>query len=266
MMTGRSLWVQLSLATQLLAGPFHDKPIAANDPRIINWGVAATVVRGPVEISAANGTLVGFGDASDATGPADATEDDPLSVVSLGDGGSATVRFDPPFSNLPGPDFVVFENSHMGGFLELAHVEVSSDGIHFFRFPSVSLTQTKAQIDTFDVLDPTEVHNLAGKHRAGLGTAFDLEELLEYEPAIDLQRITHVRVIDVVGSINPAHASRDSEGRIINDPYPTPFFTGGFDLDAIGAFSATRSLAKEVRCNMPLADFYNFSLMTTCKP
>lgn len=31
-----------------------------------------------------------------------------------------------------------------------------------------------------------------------------------------------------------SYASRDNEGRKINDPWPTQFFTGGFDLDAIG--------------------------------
>jgi hypothetical protein len=48
-----------------------------------------------------------------------------------------------------------------------------------------------------------------------------------------------VRVVDVVGSIDPAYARRDSDGRIVNDPWPTDFpiiGNGGFDLDAIGVF------------------------------
>jgi len=228
---------QLVLCPCLLAGPFADVPVAASDPRLINWAASAQVTRGPVEISVKGSALAGFGTPADATGPADATPEDPLNVVSLGDGGSATLHFNPPFENLPGPDFAVFENGHLGGFLELAHVEVSSDGIRFFRFPSISLTQTKEQVGTFDVLDPGKIRNLAGKYRAGQGTPFDLEDLRQHEPLLDLDRITHVRVIDVVGTIDPAHASYDSEGRIINDPYPTPFFTGGFDLDAVGAFS-----------------------------
>ena len=34
--------------------------------------------------------------------------------------------------------------------------------------------------------------------------------------------------------MNNLYASYDSQGNIINDPFPTPFETGGFDLDAIG--------------------------------
>jgi len=244
-MIRRFLSLQLALSPGLLAGPFVDAPVAASDPRLINWAAGASVTRGPVEISVENGARAGFGTAADATGPADATPEDPLSVVSLGDGGSATLIFNPPFANLPGPDFAVFENGHLGGFLELAHVEVSSDGTNFFRFPSISLTQTDEQVGSFDVLDPGKIHNLAGKYRAGFGTPFDLEDLRQHEPLLDLDRITHVRVIDVVGTIDPAHASYDSEGRIINDPYPTPFFTGGFDLDAVGAFSKTAATFAE---------------------
>jgi hypothetical protein len=38
----------------------------------------------------------------------------------------------------------------------------------------------------------------------------------------------------VVGSINPLYASYDAQGNIINEPYPTGFPQGGFDLDAVG--------------------------------
>ncbi len=37
----------------------------------------------------------------------------------------------------------------------------------------------------------------------------------------------------MVGSVDILYATRDSEGNIINDPWPTPFATGGFDLDAV---------------------------------
>ena len=60
-------------------------------------------------------------------------------------------------------------------------------------------------------------------------------------PGLDIQRITHVKVIDVVGSIDPDYASHDSHGNKVNDPWPTPFHTGGFDLDAIGVIHATGS-------------------------
>jgi hypothetical protein len=37
-----------------------------------------------------------------------------------------------------------------------------------------------------------------------------------------------------VGSIQPPYASFDAENRLINDPWPTPFPSAGFDLDAVG--------------------------------
>jgi hypothetical protein len=37
-----------------------------------------------------------------------------------------------------------------------------------------------------------------------------------------------------VGSINPTYGTTDSQGTFINDLFPTPFYSGGFDLDAVG--------------------------------
>ena len=33
--------------------------------------------------------------------------------------------------------------------------------------------------------------------------------------------------------------TRDAEGHLINDPYPTDYETGGFDLDAVGVLNQT---------------------------
>jgi hypothetical protein len=76
-------------------------------------------------------------------------------------------------------------------------------------------------------------NNLAGKYRVGYGTPFDLEEL-SGENGLDLNSITHVKIVDVIGSINPQIGSFDSHGNIINDLFPTEFPSGGFDLDAVG--------------------------------
>jgi hypothetical protein len=43
--------------------------------------------------------------------------------------------------------------------------------------------------------------------------------------------------VDVIGSIGAA-GTRDKDGRRINDPFPTPFPAGGFDLDAVGVIHA----------------------------
>jgi hypothetical protein len=46
-----------------------------------------------------------------------------------------------------------------------------------------------------------------------------------------------VKVIDVVGSIDSVYGTRDSRGRIINDPFPTNSPSSGFDLDAVGVIN-----------------------------
>ena len=51
---------------------------------------------------------------------------------------------------------------------------------------------------------------------------------------LDVNHITHVKIIDVVGSIDNFFARRDASARKINDPWPTPFESSGFDLDAVG--------------------------------
>jgi hypothetical protein len=161
-------------------------------------------------------------------------------LVSMGDGGMATLTFNGFIYDDTGADFAVFENSFDGMFLELAFVEVSSDGVNFFRFDAVSLTPNSVQLDNNAQMDATYIHNLAGKYRAGYGTPFDLAEL-DGNAGLDISKITHVRIVDVVGSINPLFGTYDSQNNIINDPYPTPFTQGGFDLDAVGVihFSTT---------------------------
>jgi hypothetical protein len=240
----------LALATPAIAGPYApaagqpgSDAVAAGDSRFTLWASAASIVRGPVNIAFPEDNIfTNHGTAADATGPADATSAAPYPVVSLGDGGSAVLTFSLPFGDIPGPDFAVFENGFVSfgsTFLELAHVEVSSDGVDFYRFPSVSLTPVSSTPDLGGNVNATDVRNLAGKYIAGYGTPFDLAELRPLYPSLDTQRITHVRVIDVIGTNNPLIASHDSGGLIITDPYPTEYPTGGFDLDAVGVFQAT---------------------------
>ena len=160
-------------------------------------------------------------------------------LVSLGDGGNAVLTFDSPIYDGPGPDFAVFENplenAQQPGlfFLELGFVEVSSDGENYFRFPAVSYVPYDTQVGSFGCVEPQLVHNLASKYAPLFGTPFDLEELPD-DAKLDKNRVTHVRIVDVVGTINPDYATYDSEGHIVNDPWPTPFSSSGFDLDAVG--------------------------------
>ena len=206
---------------------------------LVGWATGCKVHRGYIKISDTSLTYLGdnkanYGAEGSALGKAD------NAPVSLGDGGYAVVTFDKPVTNGPGYDFAVFENGLNDSFLELAFVEVSSDGVNFFRFPSVSNTQTNEQVPTFGSVDATKIDNLAGKYRALYGTPFDLETLAG-TPGLDINRVTHIKIIDVVGCIQPAFATYDSKGNIINDPWPTPFNTGGFDLDAVGVLHFTYS-------------------------
>ena len=194
---------------------------------ILNWATACSIERGWVNIADTS-----LGKASDGITD-NSFEKADNSTISLGDGGVATLSFIYPIVDGPSWDFVVFENSFNDFFLELAFVEVSSDGENFFRFPAHSLTQVDTQVTTFGTLNTTEINNLAGKYRGGYGTPFDLSELPSYS-ALNVQHITHIRIVDVVGSIDTAYGTTDIEGNMINDPFPTPFASSGFDLDAVG--------------------------------
>lgn len=220
------------------AGQVGSTAIHKDSSIIVAWAQHCAVQRGPKDISQPHLGLASAGAAHQATGMAG----DGL-IVSLGDGGQATLTFSYPIQNGPGPDFVVFENAFNATFLELALVEVSSDGQHFVRFPAISNTDTAVQVGGFGNVDPTRIYNLAGKYKANYGTPFDLEELIADTAVLDLNAITHVRLIDVVGSMQPNYASRDSRGVKINDPWSTPFASGGFDLDAVGVLHQNTNIS-----------------------
>lgn len=152
-------------------------------------------------------------------------------IVSLGRGGQITMTFDPPIKNGESWDFAVFENSFNDHLLELAYVEVSSNGMDFVRFDSVSLTPDP--VSGYGSLDAALIDGLAGKYRQGYGTPFELSDLSDQAEVqsgtVDISRITHVRIIDIVGD----GSCFDSQGNVIYDPYPT-VGSAGFDLDAIG--------------------------------
>ena len=269
------------------AGQSGSTAVYMNDPNIIAWATSVVIERGFIDISRPELGYVGFGNAANCLGHA---QGDIYNVASLGDGGTATLGFKNPIKNGPGYDFAVFENSHSDTFLELAYVEVSSDGNNFFRFNAVSLTDPNTQVGSFGGVDANNINNLAGKYRAGYGTPFDLQELSGIE-GLDINSIKYVRIIDAVGCIQSADfnndgfvnfsdytilaaaylsrtneprwnarcdiaepygiidmndieefvfqwlaewSRKDSLGNKINDPWPTPFDTGGFDLDAVG--------------------------------
>ncbi len=166
---------------------------------------------------------------TEALGVAQGTSTD---IVALGDAGRITLTFNGSIFNGPGWDFAVFENSFNDTFLEFAFVEVSSNGSRFFRFPSFSFTPRA--ISAFGAVDPTNIDGLAGKYRQGFGTPFDLD-LFRGVRGLDVNRITHVRLVDVVGNGSERDSWPSSRGgpHPIYDPYRTRG-SGGFDLDALG--------------------------------
>ncbi len=209
------------------AGQTGSTAIYKDSSIINNWALACNVERGWINIA---DTILGKatnGITDNALGIAD------NSTISLGDGGVATLTFIYPIIDGPSWDFVIFENAFDDFFLELAFVEVSSDGVNYFRFPAHSLTQTDTQVGGFGQLNTSKINNLAGKYKGGYGTPFDLSELPTYA-GLDIYHITYIRIIDVVGSIDTAYGTTDTAGNMINDPFPTPFASSGFDLDAVG--------------------------------
>lgn len=184
-----------------------------------------------------------FNDPTATLGP---VTGDNFDVVSLGEssGGAAgqiTLKFNGGIHNGGGSDFAVFENSfgtNTSVFADLAFVQVSSDGTHFAQFPATSLTP-KA-VGAYGTVDPTNVHNLAGKHINAYGnswgTPFDLSELKTDSAVasgqVNLNGIQYVRLVDVVGD----GSAKDATGNPIYDAFPT-YGSGGFDLEAVGVLN-----------------------------
>lgn len=203
--------------------------IAATNPAILCWADGWTDYAPGTNVEAKWKTPSNaLGAAKGALGGLGSTN----GIVSLGDNGSIVLTFPVPIVDGPGPDFAVFENAFDDTFLELAYVEVSSDGTNFVRFPSHCLETN--WIDTYgltNATDPTAYGGLAGKHSQGFGTPFDLR-VLAGQDGLDLHRVTHVRIVDVKGD----GSNLDSYGNPIYDPTPT-WGSGGFDLDAVAVLA-----------------------------
>lgn len=248
---GLSAWAQYAPA----AGVPGSTAIHYEDSRFLEWASTCNLERGWQQISDTSLGKVTVGNESAAVGRASEN-----GIVSLGDGGIAVLTFDAPIYNGDGFDFAVFENGFPTGdstlaFLEFAFVEVSSDGQRFVRFPATTLIQDTAQLPMVGI-DAALVNNLAGKYTYGYGTPFDLDEVKD-SVGLDVNHITHIRLIDVVGSIDPAYGTYDAAGRLINDPYPTPYPSSGFDLDAVGVLHAVGISAVNEVAGLPITVFPN---------
>lgn len=148
-----------------------------------------------------------------------------LDVVSIGNDGAITLRFDlPVICDGPGADFTVFENAfHVGTpdgpiFEEFGIVAVSQDGEHFVDLPYDPLTHAGLAGRTPVLSTPDNGIDPLDPAAAG-GDTFDLA-------AVGLPWAAYVRITD------PGAAIPDPGDRI------PPGDKGGFDLDAIAALHA----------------------------
>jgi len=209
------------------AGATDSTAISKDDSHLLSWASRVIDYKQGANLSPA------WTDTTQALGPAG---DDTTAVTSLGEGGSITVGFDTILRDGEGYDFAVFENGFSDDYLELAFVEVSSDGVNFSRFDAASLTA--APVGAYGTLDPTQLQGFAGKYRIGWGTPFDLGWLSSRPEVrsklVDLSNITAIRIVDVIGD----GRVRDSLGHLVFDPYPTTG-SAGFDLDAVGLINVT---------------------------
>jgi hypothetical protein len=238
-------------------------------------------------------------DTNKALGPATGNN---LDIVSLGDldsgqigqgvpAGQITLSFSEPVSDCNGYDFVVFENGlvsliNTGGgsikgqmFAELGYVEVSSNGVDFVRFPSVSLTA--GLVGMYGTIEISDIYNLAGKHPNAegvcTGTPFDLSEVAGegsvLSGVVDINNINYVRIIDIpgsgdfedeaVGHIDPGswpfwdfYASN----HLIYDAWIT-FDSGGVDLEAVGVLEE-QNYSADINLDgmVDMSDFVLFGL------
>jgi len=237
---------------------------------IVEWATKCTIQRGYINIldtskyftqSEITSNKAFFGDQNYCIGNPKSIDN----VVSLGDSGIAILEFENLITNKSGYDFAIFENglksqfSPFQYFLELAFVEVSSDGLNYVRFPATSLTQNP--INTYGQITPEKINNLAGKYILDYGTPFDLEDLKD-SLNIDIENIKYIKIIDVVGCDNEKFCSYDILGNKIYDPYPTPFWTCGFDLAGVGIINSKQSIISASLINIypnPTNDFLYFN-------
>lgn len=217
---------ELRDAYEPAAGQPGSSAIAGDDPRIVAW---ATGYVTPFELG--SDVDEGYGDPEQALGPA---LGNPLEVTSLGNGGNLVLTFAKPLRDGPGADFAIFENGFSDDFLELAFVEVSSDGEHFVRFDCAYLGSEP--VSQYGTQSSELIGGLAGKYRVGFGTPFDLAQLrgktAVQDGDVDLATITHVKIVDIIGD----GSEQDSFGHPIYDPTPT-VGSGGFDVDGVGVLN-----------------------------
>lgn len=204
-----------------------DPAIPSNSPRFLEWANA---------IDASRTQFAPRGSSSISTTGFNSLGDLNAAEIAAGNApGFLTVTFPSGVRNGAGADFAVFENAFTFGspnglFLDLAYVEVSSNGVDFLRFPSISTNSAPVQgSGAFAGYDTSNIYNLAGKHADSFGTPFDLAELaanpLVVGGTVNLSNIQYVKLVDIPGNGD----FLDSMGNGILDNWLTSG-SGGFDF------------------------------------
>lgn len=148
-------------------------------------------------------------------------------TASLGCGGSITLAFDPPgIVDVPGVDFVVFENAfdvNDETFVEPARVLVSDDGVAWYGRPcapdGTGEWPPPAGCAGVEPVTATDAASALDPERSG-GDAFDLDDL-------GLDHARFVRLVDVTREHYGHEMWCAGAG-------------GGFDLDAVAAYGGAR--------------------------
>ena len=207
-----------------------DGAIPSNSPRFVEWANnISSLASGLTHFAPRGSTTISLTDYN-SLGDLDAAQ------IANGDSpGFLTVTFPHGVTNGAGADFAIFENgftfgSPYGLFVDLAYVEVSTDGVQFARFPNLSLNTAPVQgSGAFAGYDMSNVWNLAGKHAQSFGTPFNLDDLvtnaLVLSGEVRLNDIQYVKIVDIPGN----GAFKDSLGNGILDNWLTSG-TGGFDF------------------------------------
>jgi hypothetical protein len=283
--------------------PNSCQPAAVDDPNNIVNPIFRDWAKKVHSYSPAPGVAWLWKNPSLALGP---PTGDKLDGVSLGDVNDLTSSFPPGqiiiefsepnniISNKGGYDFAVFENGFVAlvtysltgsvageMFAELAYVEVSTDGVNFARFPSVSLTPT--HVGPMGTVEVSNIYNLAGKHSNGVenctGTPFDLSDLYD-DPMVlagqvNLDSIKYIRIVDIPGSgcyfdqassagytdpnTGPEYSIYDNDHPIYDAWMTTG--SGGFDLEAIGVLNE-QEFAADINLD-GLVDMMDFVLFAS---
>lgn len=189
-------------------------------------------------------------------------------LISLGDGGSVTVKMGRTILNGPGVDFIIYENVYYWGanpddaYTEAAVVDVSPDGQSWVRFPFDFVIDGPVGPHGVPDTVPENFVGFAGVQPSygncdpnGDGQFDDMIDPLDFEVSggdgfdledVGLSEAAYIRITDT-GHItrNPGSEMYDADGDLINDGGNLlDLFEGiqGFDLDAIAVVNGGEKL------------------------